>query len=274
MSTELNLRFPNPEQVVVRFGDDETAVLPFQNPLTAKDHADIRWYVETYAAHSLGDPDDSEAARIRDQLPVWGKALFDAVFGDPAARRWFNTFQDADDPAKLITVSAEHPAILALPWELLHESTAPDGAHLFHEQISIRRRFAGAGQGRPPFKISAKDRLHLLFVVSRPEGVGFIDPRADAAAVLDAVDEHAPGRITVEFLRPATLDALLDRLDDADKPAVDILHFDGHGVFDAAGGILKRNKAATGRTRRRRRDVPRRCAGRIAEYRLPAVRGQ
>ncbi len=56
MSTELNLRFPNPEQVVVRFGDDETAALPFQNPLTAKDHADIRWYVET------GEPMDKAGA--------------------------------------------------------------------------------------------------------------------------------------------------------------------------------------------------------------------
>ena len=237
MSTELNLRFPNPEQVVIRFGDGETAALSFQNPLTTNDHKDIRWYVETYAAHSLGDPDDSEAARIRDQLPVWGKALFDAVFGDPAARRWFNAFQDADDSAKLITVSAEHPAILALPWELLHESTAPDGAHLFHEQISIRRRFAGAGQGRQPIKINAKDRLHLLFVISRPVKAGFIDPRADAGAVMDALEQFAPGRITTEFLYPPTLPALLKRLQEADKPTVDIMHFDGHGRFDTATGM-------------------------------------
>ena len=85
--------------------------------------------------------------------------------------------------------------------------------------------------GRQPFPIKAKDRLHLLFVVSRPTGVGFIDPRTDPKAVIDALEEHAPGRVTYEFLRPATLNALVERLDDKSKPPIDILHFDGHGAF-------------------------------------------
>jgi hypothetical protein len=255
MPIELNLRFPDPAHVVVRYDGEETAALPFAIPLTAKDHQDLRWYVETYGSHSLDDPDDREAARIRDLLPAWGKRLFEAVFGDRAAERLFNRFQDAGDATRLITVSAEHPEILALPWELLHEPNAPDGTHLFRENLGIRRRYAGAGGGRPPFRVETKDRLHLLFVVSRPADAGFIDPRADAAAVLDAIDEHAPERVTVEFLRPATLDALVERLDDDTRPAVDILHFDGHGAFDREGGILKR----MGQTRRGGR--ARSCSG-------------
>lgn len=242
MAIELNLRFPDTEHVVVRLDDQETEALPFAMPLTAKDHEDIRWYVETYGAHSLDDPDDAEATRIHEQLPLWGKRLFEAAFGDRAAERLFNRFQDAEGETRLLTISAEHPEILALPWELL----APDGVHLFREKISIRRRCAGADRGRARFKIETKERLHLLFVVSRPEGAGFIDPRADAAAVLDAIDRHAPGRVTVEFLRPAALNTLVERLDNPHLPAVDILHFDGHGVFDRTGGILKDRKAATG----------------------------
>ena len=34
-------------------------------------------------------------------------------------------------------------------------------------------------------------------------------------------------------MRPATLDNLRMRLDDKTKPPIDILHFDGHGSFDA-----------------------------------------
>ena len=83
---------------------------------------------------------------------------------------------------------------------------------LEHPRISIRRRMAGATGGRAPFRVRSKDRLHLLFVVSRPEGAGFIDPRADAQAVLDALTRHAPSRVTWEFLRLPTLDALVKRL--------------------------------------------------------------
>ncbi len=132
----------------------------------------------------------------------------------------------------MLTISAQDAGILALPWELLHD---PKGVFLFREKphISIRRKISGATKGRAPFVVKAKDRLHLLFVVSRPTDAGFIDPRADPQAVLDALEKHAPGRVTWEFLRPATLNALVERLDDdtKGKPSVDILHFDGHGVF-------------------------------------------
>ena len=90
----------------------------------------------------------------------------------------------------------------------------------------------------------AKDSTHLLFVISRPDDAGFLDPRADSQPVLDAIDQHAPGRVTSEFLRPPTLDALNDRLNDNTKPAVDILHFDGHGVFDRHGNLPNRVAAA------------------------------
>jgi len=235
---ELNLRFNHPDQVVVRLGDEETAALPFQNPLTPKDHEDIRWYVETYGGRSLPG-DEAEAGRIEARLPAIGKALFHAVFNNRDAQRLFNAFQDAEQETRLLTLSAEHPAILGLPWELLHDSATPDGPHLFHDKISLRRRFAGAGGGRKPVKFTPKAQLRLLFVISRPDDAGFIDPRADAAAVLDALEKHAPGAVCAEFLRPATLDALLARLDDDRLPPVDILHFDGHGVFDADGGLLQ-----------------------------------
>jgi CHAT domain-containing protein len=47
---------------------------------------------------------------------------------------------------------------------------------------------------------------------------------------MDAIATRAPGRVDYEFLRPATLNALTERLKDETRP-VDILHFDGHGVF-------------------------------------------
>ena len=250
MSAELNLRFVHDHRVVVTRrdlrDDDGSGELSFANPIADKDLLDIQWYVETYGAHSLGDPDDGEGQRIAAQLPRWGKKLFHAVFQHPDAARLFYAFQNAEDQHRLLTISAGYPAILALPWELLHDASLPDGTFLFHEKpsISIRRRVAGALKGREAFAFVPKDRAHLLFVVSRPEDVGFLDPRADAQPVLDAIDWHAPGRVSWEFLRPPTFDALLERLDDHGKPVVDILHFDGHGVFDREGGLPRRHEQA------------------------------
>src|ERR1700688_3919517 len=233
---ELNLLFPDREHVVATLGGTGTGSLPFVNPLTPADRGDLRWYVETYGAHSLGDPDDGEAARIAAQLPVWGRRLFVAVFGESVALRLFHRFQDSRDRDRLLTISAAQASVLALPWELLHDA-APQGGFLFYDnpRISILRTVAVGAGGIEPYPLVAKEPLPLLFVVSRPEGTGFLDPRADSHAVLDPLDEHAPGRVSWEFLRPPTLDSLVERLEDNKLPAVDVVHFDGHGVFDREG---------------------------------------
>jgi hypothetical protein len=70
MATELNLRFPDANHSIVSFDGTESAANEFVNPLTDEDHRDNGWYVETYGAHSLGDPDDQQAARIAGRLPV------------------------------------------------------------------------------------------------------------------------------------------------------------------------------------------------------------
>ncbi|MCP4347476.1 MAG: tetratricopeptide repeat protein [Desulfobacterales bacterium] len=245
MPTELNLRFPDANHVIVKFDDDETGSLDFASPINDEDRKDIRWYLEVYASSYTTDADDERAGRIAGKLPQWGSALFDAAFGNRAAQRLFNRFQDKDESGRLLTVSASIPDILWLPWELLRDT---EGTYLVHDnpRISVRRNLAGKGGGRKPFKVKTKDRLHLLFVVSRPSDAGFIDPRSDPMAVMNALEKEAAARADVEFLRPATLDNLVKRLEQTgefrNSPGVDILHFDGHGVFDADGHFEEKAK--------------------------------
>lgn len=243
MSLELNLRFPDPGQVIVRLDEDgehdESAALPFRGLLAEPEQEELRWYLEVYAAYYTTDLDDERAQRIAERLRDWGIALWQAVLGeDIKARRLFDRFLERRETGRLLTVSSDHPAVLAQPWELLRDLS---GMYLVHEnpRISIRRRLAKAGGGRSALKVTPKARLRLLFVVSRPKEAGFIDPRADAQAVLDALDEKAPRRVAVEFLRPPTVQHLVERLENPDLPAVDILHFDGHGVFDPDGRLAE-----------------------------------
>ncbi|WP_446010543.1 CHAT domain-containing protein [Candidatus Electrothrix sp.] len=242
MPAELMLNFPDPTQVTVHLLDeyaDMTSAFAFVNPLTNKDMEEIRWYLEEYGTGYRAEPDDERADRVREQLPRWGTALFDAVFkADDKAYELFRNFRDEEEKGRLLTIAADHPAVLSLPWELLRSS---GGVFLFGEtpRISIRQRLPMAGQGRRPHKRKSKPVLRLLFIVSRPEDAGFINPRTDPQAVLDALEQQEQRRVEVEFLRPATLTALQERLRDEDQPAVDIIHFDGHGVFDRSGGLGK-----------------------------------
>lgn len=242
---ELGLRFPDPATVVVGLNEDgtidEAEPQPFHGPLSPAEQQDLHWYLEVYPAHYMTEIDDERAVQIAAKLPDWGERLFNTVFAARGAARLFDRFQDRTEPGRLITVSTMHPSVLAQPWELLKD---PEGTYLFLDdpRISVRRRLSGAGGGRRAFQPRPKDGLHLLFVVSRPLDASFIDPRADPNAAMDALEEHAPGRVTVEFLRPATLDTLIKRLEDEDQPPVDILHFDGHGAYDAEGRLADATK--------------------------------
>lgn len=226
MKLELNLRFPSQNQVIVKFDDDETGSLDFHPPFDKQDFSDIAWYLEIYAEHYITDVDIERADDIAKRLKVLGEKLFNSVFADTTARHLFNRFQDCDGK-RLITISANHPTVLSLPWELLR---APTGTFLMNEKLSIRRRYADAGGDRKAFKVNSKDSLRVLFVVSRPNGASFINPRSDAQAVMQAL-QTTQANIELEFLRPATLDKLIERLENDDLPAIDILHFDGHGAF-------------------------------------------
>jgi hypothetical protein len=230
---ELDLRFANAQQVVVTLEGEESEPIAFVSPFTDEDLQELRWYLETYAAAYIMDVDDDRAGRLVVQLKNWGVALFAAVFQGRGANRLFDRFLDAQEPGRVLTIGATQPEILALPWELLH---VPGGAYVFNEAIAIRRDLPGSRGGRSPDLVQPKDHLRLLFVVSRPEDEGFIDPRSEALAVMAALEQVSRGRVTVEFLRPATLEQLRKRLQDSRLPAIDILHFDGHGIFDATEG--------------------------------------
>lgn len=241
MTLELHLRFPQPEQFLIEFDDRESDRLDFTSPLTDQEYKDIRWYLETYGPAYTADVDDQRAQAIEARLSQWGEALFEATLGSRVAQRLFNDFQDRRDDNKLLTISASHPTILSLPWELLRD---PTGTYLVHDnpRIAVRRRLPGKGGGRVSFQAKAKGQLRILFVVSRPSDAGFIDPRGEVAAVLDAIAQEAADQVAVEFLRPATLDKLVERLEDKRQPAIDIVHFDGHGAFDPDGSLHERAK--------------------------------
>ena len=131
MSDELIIHFDTPAQFKVRYDSDETELLPFHSPINDAEYQDIRWYLESYATDYTSEPDDDRAVRVAEKLPTWGEALFNAVFTDSTAKRFFDRLQESDESERYITLSSVLPEVLSLPWEVLKD---PHGAYLFNEQ--------------------------------------------------------------------------------------------------------------------------------------------
>ncbi|NUM78189.1 hypothetical protein HUU40_27820, partial [candidate division KSB1 bacterium] len=202
---ELSLRFESDEKdqdspidVSLFRPDTGSATTPaeFQPPLDDAVLADLRWYLETFSIWPTG-PDYLRAANIEASLEEWGRSLLESVIHEPKAAQLWQQFLDAAGEGKLVTIDATDPRVLRLPWELL----ADESGHLFPRGLSVRRRLQKTTASPvKPFSLPVR----VLMVISRPEEAGFIDPRADAIALLDAFDALG-NAAEVEFLYPPTL---------------------------------------------------------------------
>ena len=235
MTIELSIRFTAADEAapifVSLFRPDagvSTNPAAFTPPLDDAILKEIRWYLEVFSTWPA-EEDYARAERIEASLEDWGRALRDSLIAEPKAARLWQQFVDDPAEGKQATLDATDPRVLRLPWELL----ADVGGHIFSQGISVRRRMQQETAAPiRPFALPVR----LLTVVSRPDDAGFIDPRAEAKPLLDALAELGD-RAAVEFLYPPTLAALTGRLRDRQAPPVHVVHFDGHGVYDASLGL-------------------------------------
>jgi len=202
------------------------------DPLSEAERSELRWYLEDYWRWPFEQFQERGQA-MEALLPELGRRLYAQVFSGDAARDILQAWRHADpgEGSRRISIVSSMPAALALPWELLHDTTGFLVLRTRQPVAIVRRvpRQEGSGQ-----RLAFTPPLRILLVTARPEGAGFIDPRGIARPLYDAVEEQmAAGELVLEYLRPPTLPALVARLNDPQQPAVHILHFDGHGTFVA-----------------------------------------
>lgn len=237
---ELSIRFTSDERlpdspifVSLRRVDTGAMTEPvaFEMPLRDEVLEELSWYLEKFSLWPVG-PDYGRAEEIRAELEGHGRALLEGVTAERGSVRLWQQFVDAPGEGKLLTVDATDARVLRLPWELL----ADDEGHLFTQGIGVRRRLRKATTAQvKPLALPVR----VLVVVARPDDAGFIDPRADALPLLNALEalEALGEQVAVEFLYPPTLKTLTARLRSRKKPPVHVVHFDGHGVYDSVMGL-------------------------------------
>jgi hypothetical protein len=194
------------------------------------------------------------AERIEGQLPVWGQQLYHATLGTTAAQEALRGWQQAADGTErrfsvlvddtlLRRSDADQPEtaqeaaveLLALPWELLHDQRT----YLFqgYQAVRVRRRLPN--RHRQDARVTALP-IRILLVSPRPEDdhTCYIDHRISALPLVQAV-ENLGDLVQLTVLTPPTFPALCQALRQAAQAGTpfDVVHFDGHGVYDRRHGL-------------------------------------
>lgn len=177
------------------------------------------------------DPSDAEAAQ------AFGRALFDAVFdaamfGCLRASLIEAGAQDAGLRLRLrFDDSAAH--LGRLPWELLYDAALDRFIALSTSTPVVR--YLELPVAVEPLVVDPP--LTVLIVIADPGELAPLDVEHEWSVVTDALQPLVDtGRVRAERLDTATLPALQAKLRDMN---VNVLHFIGHGEFDAVtGGVL------------------------------------
>ncbi len=201
----------------------------FTAPLGPIEAGDLRWYLESYFRWT-SDVFRDRAKRIEEQLPVWGRRLYDAALAVPDATTILNAWRRPDAPSlRRFTVLVDAPAfapgktdddgddsehavseaqqaatlLLALPWELIHDRTG----YLFQgvKGVRVRRRLPDAEvaepkPGEPPVRVllvsprpDDDKATYLDHRVSRPAGRGRAGSTGGSGPADAARSAHSAG---------------------------------------------------------------------------------
>ena len=169
-----------------------------------------------------------EAAR---QLGAW---LFESLFRDEVAALWRQAVDDARRQrsgagVRLRLRFEEAPELEALPWELMYDRALDT----FVAQSGRTPLVRFVDVPAVPRPLTVTGALRILVVLASPSGEPALDVDRERRVIEDAAGAATAGRLRVDVLPQATLDAVDDWLS---RHVVHVLHVVAHGEVDSALG--------------------------------------
>ncbi|MFM7513370.1 MAG: CHAT domain-containing protein, partial [Cyanobium sp.] len=261
-------------------------------PLGPIEAEELGWYLERWPVWP--NPVVADRARkVEARLREWGEALYAAAFPPDCAATVLQAWAGVSERASrrfsvsvstrtVVGASQEEKntlqeaatALLALPWELLHNGAG----FLFQgaKPTRVRRRIPNIRN--LPVSVVATP-IRVLLITARPEddACGYLDHRASAGPLVAATEELGEA-LRLTLLHPATyagLEAELARAQQAGEP-YHVVHFDGHGVYDrrvGLGGLCFEDPADSHKFTGRRHEtvLTDRLGPLLNDYRIPLV---
>jgi tetratricopeptide (TPR) repeat protein len=214
-----------------RLSEDFSIALPLGKDAVV----DLRWYLEEYLKFN-GAGDRTRAHNIERRMVGWGEFLFQTILGVEECTQVHQCLREATqaDGRALITLESDSSEVLGQPWEMMRDNNGP----ILFQGFTLRRQVT-TGCDIPFCNVDSV--LRVLLVVSRPSGLGFIEPRNSIRAVLSAQDSLGDS-VQIDFCEPPTLARLAELLEIAEESSAPfhIIHFDGHGYYEenTGSGVL------------------------------------
>jgi hypothetical protein len=126
-----------------------------------------------------------------------------------------------------IRLRLDVPELAVLPWELCYDSERDNFLALDRGMALVRYLPVASAPG----SVEAPSPMHVLIVASSPQDLPPLDVESELEKLKQALARlESSGDVELTYLdRPATA----ERLQDALRRDVHVLHYLGHGVFDA-----------------------------------------
>ncbi|MEK7833634.1 MAG: CHAT domain-containing protein, partial [Acidobacteriota bacterium] len=220
-------------------------------PIEAPDwQEDLHWYLEKFYQWPIGQFKE-RGERIATQLPAWGRLLYQAALepksAQQALRGWLEAASKAERrfsievsdklpegsaPEAIASAKEAATLLLSLPWELLHDKRG----FLFHGKHAVRVRRRLPNNVQFP-AVERQLPIRVLLVSPRPEDdkATYIDHRVSSKPLVEAI-ETLGKTVSLTILQTPTFPALMQALQ---REQFDVVHFDGHGVYDPRVGLGK-----------------------------------
>ena len=162
-----------------------------------------------------------------------GEQLFEAIFRDEirgCLRRSLDEAQRQQKGLRIRLRLADAPELTNLPWEYLYDRSRDTFFALSSETPLVRY----LDLPEPPRDLQGEPKLRVLAVIASPAGYPPLDVEREWANLKTALhDLEARGLVAIDRLTPPSIEALQRQLL---RQEYHILHFLGHGSFDAEAG--------------------------------------
>ncbi|MBI4671920.1 MAG: CHAT domain-containing protein [Chloroflexi bacterium] len=196
----------------------------FVSPLSSKELATL------YSRFGRATSEPArEAHSAPDLAGDFGRRLFDAVFADEIKSLYRSSTQIAANQSAGLRIRLrlkDVPELADAPWELLHDGQ--DFLALSSQRALVR--YLELPQAIKPLAVSPP--LRALVILANPRDYEALDVTREWQQLNDALaDVVSTGLFEMEWLERPTLAGLQNQLR---KNEYHILHFSGHGEFDAS----------------------------------------